>query len=282
MPSSPWPTDPGDAAWVDIVTRAADRASAAVAAIPPDERGTEVGRGKGGDTTLVIDRDAEAAIVEVLEQAHADGLRFDLISEELGTRSFDGDGTLVVVDPIDGSRNARRGLPEFCISIAVSDGPRLSDVRIALLRHLGTGETIVAVRGQGVRVNGMPRIERAYRGLWLAVVEGASPRRLAGAMPHLAHVSRIRSLGSLALSMAYVALGRLDGLAVLRPGRIVDIAAAALIAAECGVIVVDEDGAPLDAPLTMEWRGAFSIARVPEDVDDLMAATRGGLEAGRR
>ena len=100
-------------------------------------------------------------------------------------------------------------------------------------------------------------------------------------MPHLAHVSRIRSLGSLALSMAYVALGRLDGLAVLRPGRIVDIAAAALIAAECGVIVVDEDGAPLDAPLTMEWRGAFSIARVPEDVADLVAATRGGLEAGR-
>ena len=47
------------------------------------------------------------------------------------------------------------------------------------------------------------------------------------------------------------------------------------------MIVVDEDGAPLDAPLTMEWRGAFSIARVPEDVDDLMAATRGGLEAGR-
>ena len=87
------------------------------------ERGTEVGKGKGGDTTLVIDRDAEAAIVVTLEEAHAAGMRFDLVSEELGTRSFDG------------------------------DGPNLSDVRVAVLHHLGTGERVSAVRGEGVMVD---------------------------------------------------------------------------------------------------------------------------------
>ena len=282
MPSSRWPTDPGDAAWVEVLTRAADRAAEAVAAIPPHERGTEVGQGRGGDTTLVIDRDAEQAIVGVLEQAHADGLRFNLVSEELGHRSFDGDGALVIVDPIDGSRNARRGLPEFAVSLAVTDGPRLSDARVGVLRHLGTGETVVAVRGQGVMVNGEPVRERDYRGLWLTVVEGASPRRLAAAMVHLGDVSRIRSLGSLALSIQYVALGRLDGLAVLRPGRVVDIAAALLIAKEAGVIVTDEHGMPLDAEADMDWRGAMAVARVPKDVAPLTAAVRAALEAGTR
>jgi len=282
LPSSRWPTDPGDAAWVEVLTRAADRAAEAVAAIPPHERGTEVGQGRGGDTTLVIDRDAEQAIVGVLEQAHADGLRFDLVSEELGHRSFDGDGALVIVDPIDGSRNARRGLPEFAVSLAVTDGPRLSDARVGVLRHLGTGETVVAVRGQGVMVNGEPVRERDYRGLWLTVVEGASPRRLAAAMVHLGDVSRIRSLGSLALSIQYVALGRLDGLAVLRPGRVVDIAAALLIAKEAGVIVTDEHGMPLDAEADMDWRGAMAVARVPKDVAPLTAAVRAALEAGTR
>jgi fructose-1,6-bisphosphatase/inositol monophosphatase family enzyme len=101
-------------------------------------------------------------------------------------------------------------------------------------------------------------------------------------MPPLAHASRIRSLGSLALSIAYVALGRLDGLAVLRPGRIVDIAAAMLIAAEAGVIVMDEQGAPLDGPCDMDWRGAMAVARVPDDAPALTAAVRAALEAGRR
>jgi fructose-1,6-bisphosphatase/inositol monophosphatase family enzyme len=82
--------------------------------------------------------------------------------------------------------------------------------------------------------------------------------------------------------MEYVALGRLDGLVVLRPGRIVDIAAADLIAREAGVLVLDQDGAPLDAPITMEWRGAFSIARTQDDVDVLVAATRAGNAAGKR
>ncbi|MBM3664685.1 MAG: hypothetical protein FJW92_02680 [Actinobacteria bacterium] len=282
MPSSRWPTDASDAAWVDVLTRAADRAAAAVALIPPHERGTEVGQGEGGDTTLVIDRDAEAAIIEVLEQAHADGMRFDLISEEVGERSCGGDGALVIVDPIDGSRNARRGLPEFAVSLAVTDGPRLSDARVGLLRHLGTGETVVAVRGEGVMVDGHPMRTRDYRGLWLTVVEGASPRRLTAAMDHLAHANRIRSLGSLALSIEYVALGRLDGLAVLRPGRIVDIAAAVLIANESGVIVTDEHGMPLDAVADMDWRGAMAVARVPRDVAALTAAVRAALDAGSR
>ncbi len=79
-----------------------------------------------------------------------------------------------------------------------------------------------------------------------------------------------------------MALGRLDGLAVLRPGRIVDIAAAILIAREAGVIVTDEHGMPLDGPCDMDWRGAMAVARVADDTPALTAAVRAALEAGRR
>lgn len=268
---------------MDAFTKAADRVARAVAAIPLADRAIGVGRGRGGDETLVIDRDAEDAVVSVLEEMHANGHRFDLVSEELGGRSFDGDGrALVVVDPIDGSRNARRGLPEFAVSLAISDGPRLSDVRVGLLRHLGNGETVIAVRGDGVRVNGTAHMPPDYRGLLLCLVEGASPRRLAAAVPYLADASRIRSMGSLALAMQYVALGRLDGLAVLRRARVVDVAAATLIIREGGAVIVDEDGEPFDAPIDMDWRGAFAVARDRADLGPLVKAVRAGVAAGPR
>lgn len=283
MPSNRWPTDPADAVWVDAFTEAADRVAQAVAAIPFADRAIGVGRGRGGDETLVIDRDAENAVVSVLEEMHGKGHRFDLVSEELGGRSFDGDGrTLVVVDPIDGSRNARRGLSEFAVSLAITDGPRLSDVRVGVLRHLGTGETVVAVRGDGVRVDGARHMPPDYLGLLLCLVEGASPRRLGAAVPYLADASRIRSMGSLALAMQYVALGRLDGLAVLRRARVVDVAAATLIIREAGAVIVDEDGEPFDAPIDIDWRGAFAVARDRDDLGSLVKAVRAGMAAGPR
>ena len=75
------------------------------------ESGTE--RGAGGDRTLVIDSLAEDAVFEELEALHAGGCDFTVISEERGTVVF-GDGASsvrVVVDPIDGSLNAKRLIP---------------------------------------------------------------------------------------------------------------------------------------------------------------------------
>src|SRR2546421_5451025 len=84
------------------------------------EREPVVGAGEGGDDTVAIDAAAEAAIVRRLE---ATGASFTLVSEELGERRFgDGGSARVVVDPIDGSLNAKRGIPFFALSIAVASG----------------------------------------------------------------------------------------------------------------------------------------------------------------
>src|SRR5688572_12816172 len=81
-------------------------------------------RGAGGDRTLVIDSAAEDAVFAELETLHAQGCDFTVISEERGTVVF-GDGASdvrVVIDPIDGSLNAKRLIPTYSLSIAVAGG----------------------------------------------------------------------------------------------------------------------------------------------------------------
>src|SRR5256885_7764079 len=113
------------------------------------ERVEETGtRGEGGDRTLVIDQHAEDAVFAELDKLHAGGLRFTAISEERGEVDYGDAGVRVVVDPLDGSLNAKRGLPAHAISIAVADGATMADVAFGFVYEFGTGEEWVARRGQ--------------------------------------------------------------------------------------------------------------------------------------
>src|SRR5215218_6446118 len=92
---------------------ASRRAAAAVRQMLTDapttaERVEETGtRGHGGDNTLVIDAQAEALVFAELERLRREGARFSAVSEERGRVDFDGNGTVIVIDPIDGSLNAK-------------------------------------------------------------------------------------------------------------------------------------------------------------------------------
>src|SRR4051812_18668678 len=111
--------------WLGACRRAAEALHDILLERPtPAERVRETGnRGEGGDRTLVIDGDAEAAVFAELDRLHAGGARFTAVSEERGEVDYGDPGVLVVVDPIDGSMNAKRGLPHHSLSIAVADGP---------------------------------------------------------------------------------------------------------------------------------------------------------------
>src|ERR687888_849215 len=118
------------------------------------ERVIETGtRGEGGDRTLEIDALAEDAVFAELRGLHDAGARFTVVSEERGTVDFGGDGLVVVVDPIDGSLNAKRGLPHHAVSIAVAEGPTMADVVFGFVRDFGPHEEWVAWRGEGARLN---------------------------------------------------------------------------------------------------------------------------------
>src|SRR4051794_12220430 len=172
--------------WLGACRRAAEALHQILADAPTTaERVRETGdRGEGGDWTLIIDSDAEAAVVRELDRLHADGARFTLVSEELGIRDFGSPDVLVVVDPIDGSTNAKRGLPHHSMSIAVADGPTMADVAFGYVYDYGPEEEWVARRGEGAFLDGVrldPSIgERRTREgrLELLGIESADPRWL--------------------------------------------------------------------------------------------------------
>src|SRR5205823_13638955 len=94
--------------WLELCRAAAADVKAVLAAMPTrEERERVVGRGEGGDDTGALDEAAETATLKHFER---DDVR--IVSEEIG---FRGDGRYtVLVDPIDGSQNAERGITAFC------------------------------------------------------------------------------------------------------------------------------------------------------------------------
>ena len=273
----------GGADWLGASRRAADALRGILADAPTtDERVRETGtQGEGGDKTLLIDEAAEVAVFTELERLHDEGARFTALSEERGTVEFGGGPLRVVIDPIDGSLNAKRRLPHHSISIAVADGPTMGDVLFGYVYDFGPGEEGVAWRERAAQLGGVrlptdPAERREPDGkLELIGLESADPRWMAQAMDSLTEVAhRIRALGTIAVTLAQVAGARLDAMATIKGCRAVDAAAGQLIVREAGGHVAftgfdDPLGAPLDlephSPLVAARteRGLADMARVP-------------------
>jgi myo-inositol-1(or 4)-monophosphatase len=228
-----------------------------------EQRTVYEGIGEGGDRTLVIDRQAEDVVFAELEQLAAEGASFVAVSEERGEVSFGSGGRdRVVIDPIDGSLNARRTIPSFAVSIAVSSGPSMADVEFGFVHDFGADEEFLARRGEGARLNGEPaRVTQAEERLEVVGVESAEPEWALPAFEALAgKVFRLRVVGAIAISAAYVAAGRFDAMLSLRSCRSVDAAAAQLIVREAGgAVAFGEDGLA-GAVLDLEARYPMAAA----------------------
>lgn len=237
------------------------------------DRAIETGtRGEGGDRTLVIDQVAEDVVFAELQALYDAGARFTAVSEERGTVDFGDPDRLVVIDPIDGSTNAKRGLAHHALSIAVSEGATMADVVFGFVQDFGPDEEWVATRGAGALLDGHPldrSITERRTGdgkLEVLGIESADPRwvvQSAEALADSAH--RLRAIGAIAVSLCQVAAGRFDAMASLKRCRAVDAAAAQLIVREAGGLVefIAYDD-PLAAPLDLEPRSPVIAARTAE------------------
>ena len=136
----------------------------------------------------------------------------------------------VVVDPVDGSVNAKRRLPFACVSIAVASGPRMGDVEVGFVAELVPARDWWAVRGEGAFCDGERLATLESGPLELLGLETARPERVAAAAETLGNLGarRLRALGSVAASLCLVAGGRLDAMVSLSEVRSVDVAADAL------------------------------------------------------
>jgi myo-inositol-1(or 4)-monophosphatase len=230
--------------WLALSHTAAHRVRDALARYPETvDRGRRLERGEGGDMTMVLDRVAEEA---VLAELAASGLALTAISEEAGIVELGGGGPpYVVIDPVDGSLNAKRRLPLHALSMAFATGQSIDDVHFGYVFDLSTGEEWWAERGGGAFVDNRRLGPLEHReALELVGIETARPELIGRHAQQIAALAadRIRILGSVALSMCFVADARLDGMVSLRAVRSVDVAAAQLIVREAGGVVAFPEG----------------------------------------
>ncbi|HWJ43503.1 MAG TPA: inositol monophosphatase family protein [Solirubrobacterales bacterium] len=240
-----------------------------------EERTVYEGVGEGGDRTLVIDRRCEDVVFAELEKLAADGASFVAVSEERGEVAFNSGGEQrVVIDPIDGSLNARRTIPSFAVSIAVASGPSMADVEFGFVHDFGAGEELLAARGEGARLNGVPvAVSAEAEPLEVVGVESVEPEWSLPAFEALAgKVFRLRVVGAIAITAAYVAAGRFDAMLSLRPCRSVDAAAAQLIVREAGGAVAFGDLGLSEALLDLDTRYPIAAANGEEGLATVRAA----------
>jgi myo-inositol-1(or 4)-monophosphatase len=145
---------------------------------------------------------ADAAALAVLRRAPV-----GVLSEESGRHGDRpaADGLVVVVDPLDGSTNAARGIPWYAISLCAVDG---DGPRAALVVDVPRQRRFQAVRGAGATVDGAPLRPSGCRELGRAVVG------LSGLPPDGSPRPgwrQFRALGAQALDLCAVAEGVLDG-----------------------------------------------------------------------
>jgi myo-inositol-1(or 4)-monophosphatase len=215
------------------------------------------------DVVTEVDHLCEALVLRAVQERYpADSFYAEEIGEVASSAVLAGSGRVWIVDPLDGTVNYANGIPFFCISIAlVADGRPV----LGVVHDPTRGETFAAaIDGPALR-NGEP-IEVGDKELLedlvvtLAIGGRGTVRKRHEALKAIrAH----RSMGSAALTLAYVACGRFDIYAQGAGLSAWDVAAAGLIAERAGATVTSLDGSP--------W---FDLARPAKKWSCLAASPR--------
>lgn len=194
------------------------------------------------DFVTKIDKEAEATIINKIQQSYPD---HSFIGEEGGAVANNADFTWVI-DPLDGTSNFIAGIPHFAVSIALVYKGRLDQ---AVVFDPIRGEVFTASKGAGAQLNGYRLRCSKAKDLSNTILATAIPFRnknnldqeLASFAKVFKDAGDIRRSGSAALDLAYVAAGRFDG--YWEKGlKAWDMAAGELLVKESGGLVTDYAG----------------------------------------
>lgn len=214
---------------LELFDAAATAVGVALEPLTRDERRSTTDRPGQYGLDLVADR----AVLDVLVEAPV-----SVVSEESGRGGTPGAPITVVVDPVDGSTNASRGVPYWSTALCAldDDGPLA-----ALVLNHATGVRTTAARGAGAWRDGEAVVPSGVSRVEDAVVA------LSGMPGRVLPWAQFRALGSTALELCDVAAGVLDGF-VDGPGRTRpwDFLAAVLVCREAGAVVTDARGRDLE------------------------------------
>jgi len=241
--------------WESILKEAGEQVQSISDRLKGKQSGLEAqGQGAGGDVTMKVDADAEKSIMDIVNGQVSD-VRF--VTEEAGVVGPSGAEWTVIIDPIDGSANYARGLPFYCTSVAVLDGPSLEDAKFGMVRNLISEETYFAEKGRGAERDGTPvRTSKAKNlkdscvGIDMSKAPRATVEKL---VPLIAAVRKPAHFGANALEQAFLADGKVDAFVDIRDRmRVVDFAAGYLIAKEAGAVMSDPSGKPVNTKVSLE------------------------------
>jgi myo-inositol-1(or 4)-monophosphatase len=242
--------------WLELCRAAVADVKAVLAEMPDrDERERPIRMGEGGDTTAALDEAAETAALRHFER---DGIR--IVSEEIGIKG--GGRYTVLVDPIDGSQNAERGIPYFALSVAVAEGETIDDVFFGYVYDFGANEEWTARRGEGAFLDERPLTTGPKDFIEFLSIEATRAALVHDRLRVLAPLTdRLRVMGAQAITYCHLAAGRTDAMAVLRPSRAVDFAAGQLLIRERGFAIALPDGPEIGAhPLDLVSRSRVVAA----------------------
>lgn len=199
-----------------------------------------IGIGAAGDKTFPIDKSAEDIIISELESS---GFPFSIVSEEFGLKDINGGGKKVVIDPIDGSKNAISGIPFYCTSIAIAEGDKIGSVESAYIINLITGDEFRSEKGRGAFLNDEQIFTQGDDVFHMIAYEAQVPGRdIMRVMPLLAGAHKTRCFGATALDLSYLAYGSISVFVNPALSRSFDFAAGWLLVKEAGGTVTDFHG----------------------------------------
>lgn len=228
--------------------------------------GNNLNIGADGTPTKFIDKLAEDAALNLINKSKTN---VNILSEEIGFVDNGSDYTFVL-DPIDGTRNAYRGIPFYSVSIAVGK-KGISDVEFGIVKNIPTGDTFTAEKGFGAFLdkNQISAPEIPDKEILSSLALGKNYDKIT---LKLAKKDKVRSLGSSSLEMCMVAIGGLDYFCIGKDYlRVVDIAASTLILREAGGVATNILGEELDMPFNLQERTSVVAACNKELVQKIIS-----------
>ncbi|MDH4232319.1 MAG: hypothetical protein OEW04_09870 [Nitrospirota bacterium] len=219
-------------------------------------RQSSLGVGAAGDKTFPVDRLAEEIIVAGLKALKEP---LTIVSEEMGVMELRGGGPMVLIDPVDGSKNAVAGIPFYCTSIAVADGHTLGDVRLSYIINLSNGEEFWAEAGSGAFLKDRRIHTQEDDTFSLIAYEARFPGKdIPAIIPLLAQSRKTRCLGATALDLAYLASGAASVFVTSSLSRSFDFAGGWLLVKEAGGITTNSAGEPIEH-ITLDLKKSSSL-----------------------
>ena len=262
---------------IDILKEASKRVFENVSGLAgTSDAAGDYGRGAGGDISRKIDIIAEKTVLDYLKEISFECI---VLGEECGRVELSANPKgYVIMDAIDGSANAVRGVPFFCCSLAFATEDKISSISDGVITDLTNGDLYWASKGKGSFLNEKQIHVQDENPIYRIVginLSGATPEQVNRIEPVLKSHNHTRHFGANALEMALFARGLMDVFIDFRGKiRIQDMAAGYLLIKEAGGLILNEKFEPLDSDLSYKARLSFIAASNEKILNDVMSEVK--------